>query len=80
MGEKLYVASEFQYRDIHLAVELNAGSAAAKYPLHVHVQNEQFRFDVTESDFMQMAAAICAAKKRLIENKHLQHEKNEDDV
>jgi hypothetical protein len=69
MGEKLYVASKLNYRGTTLDIELNAGSAASKYPLHVHIQNEHIRFDIIESDYIQIAVALCAAKKQLIENK-----------
>jgi hypothetical protein len=71
MGEKLYVISELEYKNIKFDIELNAGSAEKKYPLHIHIQNERFRFDITESDYLQMAIAICSAKEKLVKCKNI---------
>jgi hypothetical protein len=71
MGEKIRVISKINFKGVNLDIELNAGSAMAKYPLHIHIQNDHFRFDITEKDYLQMAIAICAGKKKLMNNKEI---------
>jgi hypothetical protein len=71
MGEKIRVISEINFKGASMDIELNAGSAMAKYPLHIHIQNDHFRFDITEEDYLRMAIAVCAGKKILMENKEI---------
>jgi hypothetical protein len=71
MGEKICVVSKLELGRMNFDIELNAGSAMAKYPLHIHIQNEHFRFDITESDYIQMAVAMNTAKRMLLANKNM---------
>lgn len=65
MGEKLYVVTKVDLPSFSFDVELNEGSAASKKPLHIHLQNDRFRLDLTDKEYLQMAVAIRSAAKKM---------------
>ena len=65
MGEKLCVLSKVELPSFDFDVELNAGSAASAKPYHIHLQNDRFRLDITDKEFIQMAVAVRAAAKKM---------------
>lgn len=74
MGEKIKVIDTVNLENMKFDVELNDGSAASKKPLHIHLQNDRFRLDLPDYSFMQMAIAVCTAKRKLVEKKGLKDE------
>ena len=77
MGEKLYVMSKVDLPSFQFDVELNDGSAASKKPLHVHLQNDRFRLDLTDAEYLQMAIAVRTAAKKLKGYKKLEDRDHE---
>ena len=77
MGEKLYVISKVDLPSFKFDVELNDGSAASKKPLHIHLQNDRFRLDLPDYEYLQMAMAVRVAAKKLKAVKQLEDPKHE---
>lgn len=71
MGEKLYVISKVNLKGMKFDVELNDGSAASKRPLHIHLQNDRFRLDMPDYEYLQMAIAVREAGKKIRKMKGL---------
>lgn len=69
MGEKIRVISQLKLRDMSMDIELNDGTAQKKKPQYIHLQNERFRLALSDSEYIQMAAAIRSANKKLREYK-----------
>ena len=72
MGEKIKDISNIDLDSFKFTIELNDGSAASKKPLHIHLQNERFRLDIPDSEFLQMAVAIRTAGKIIEATKNLE--------
>lgn len=75
MGEKLYVISKIDLPSLQLDIELNDGSAASKKPQHIHLQNNRFRLDLPDYEYLQMAMTVRCAWEKLkimkkLEDKH----------
>lgn len=70
MGEKIRVISSFGLDKGELEIELNEASII-NGPRYIHLQNEKFRFGVTESEYIQIAATICKAAKYFKYNKNI---------
>ena len=77
MGEKLYVISKVDIPSFKFDIELNDGSAASKKPLHIHLQNNRFRLDLPDYEYLQMAIAVRTAGKKLKKTKVLEDSKDE---
>lgn len=74
MGEKIRIINN--YNDF-LDVELNKSTYAGG-PRYIHIQNNKFRFCTTESEFLQISAAILKAGAMLKHNKRMDGESNGD--
>lgn len=72
MGEKLCVLQKVELKSLRFEIELNDGSAASKRPLHIHLQNERFRLDLPDYEYLQMALAIRIAYQKLKKQKRLE--------
>lgn len=72
MGEKLCVLQKVELKSLQFEIELNDGSAASKRPLHIHLQNERFRLDLPDYEYLQMALAIRIAYQKLKKQKRLE--------
>lgn len=77
MGELLYVISKVDISGFKFDIELNDGSAASKRPLHVHLQNDRFRLDMPDYEYLQMAIAVREAAKKIKKNKLIGDKKDE---
>ena len=65
MGEKLKVLSKGKLKNVEIEVELNKPDFEGG--LHtVHIQNEEFRIDMDEVEFLKLATGILKAKKGLL--------------
>ncbi len=65
MGEKIKILSSGKMKNTDIEIELNKPDKRGG--LHsVHFQNEEFRFDLDEVEFMKLATGILAAKRKLL--------------
>ena len=62
MGEKIKDLSEINIGGANLFIELNH-SVSPKHKYDIHIQNDKFRMEFPDSDFIQIASAILLAKK-----------------
>lgn len=72
MGEKLKVISKVEIPMFNFDIELNDGSAASKRPYHIHLQNQRFRLDLPDYEYIQMAMAVRVAGEKLKRTKKLE--------
>jgi hypothetical protein len=79
MGEKLYVISKVNLPGLGFDIELNDGSAASKRPLHIHLQNDRFRLDMPDHEYIQMAIAVREAGKKIRKMKGIEKTDHERD-
>lgn len=64
MGEKIRNLGKIKIGETLYEVELNKGTHAnSKYD--IHIQNKEFRLNLSEHDFCKMAAAIIYADEKL---------------
>ncbi|WP_456379211.1 hypothetical protein [Lutibacter sp.] len=65
MGEKLKILSKGKLKNVTIEVELNKPDKPKG--LHpIHIQNDEFRFDMDEIEFVKLATGILAAKRKLL--------------
>jgi len=64
MGEINKILGELSIKGNKFSVELNQ-SSFAEGAREVHIQNEEFRFSVPETEFLRMAACVLLAEKQL---------------
>ena len=65
MGEKLKILSTGKLKDADLELELNKPDKING--LHsIHIQNDEFRFDLDEVEFLKLATGILSAKRKLL--------------
>jgi len=62
MGEKIRDLSKINLGGANLLIELNH-SVNPKHKYDIHIQNEKFRIELSDSDFLQIASSILVAKK-----------------
>jgi hypothetical protein len=68
MGEKIKDIREITLGEKKLMLEKNVGThKGSKYD--IHIQDETFRLNLTETDFMRMASCILYAKENLLSYK-----------
>jgi len=68
MGEKLKVLSKGKLKNVDIEVELNKPDFEGG--LHtIHIQNEEFRMDMDELEFLKLSTGILDAKKKLLKLK-----------
>jgi len=64
LGELIKFLGELPIRGRKFRVELNQ-SSFAEGAREVHIQNEEFRLSVPETEFLRMAACVLLAAKHL---------------
>ena len=64
MGELIRKVSELKIGNETFAVELNEYTNDTGYK-DIHIQNDKFRLNVPQNEFMQMAACVLLAQKQL---------------
>jgi len=64
MGEIIECLGVMEIKGKKFKVELNQ-SSFAEGSREVHIQNEEFRFSVPETEFLRMAACVFLAAKQL---------------
>lgn len=68
MGEKIKTLAKGKLKNSDLEIELN--KADSKGGLRsVHIQNENYRFDMDEIEFYKIATGIISAKRKLLKLK-----------
>lgn len=68
MGEKIKDIKKISLGDCELIVELNEATSPGGNRW-IHVQNDNFRIQFSEGDFVMILAGILKAKERLRYNK-----------
>lgn len=68
MGEKIKEIKEIKLADHSLLIEMNKGThRGGKYD--IHIQNDEFRLNITEGDFCKMVLSILYARDNLVSYK-----------
>lgn len=62
MGEKIRDLSEINIGGANLLIELNH-SVSKKRKYDIHIQNDKFRMEFPDKDFLQLASAVLLAKQ-----------------
>ena len=65
MGEKIKDITVLKLKDMDVAIELNDGDASSRAYKTIHIQNERFRLQLKEAEYLQMASAIHVAAERI---------------
>jgi len=68
MGEKIITLAEGKFFNSEFEIELNAPSRTGQYQ-EIHIQSNNFRFEVNSKDFHTYAIAILVAERALKESK-----------
>ena len=68
MGEKIKNLSIAEFKGSGMEIELNKPSKIGG-PRQIHIQNESFRFDLDEPEFLKLATAILVARRKLLKLK-----------
>ena len=63
MGQKIKTLGKFKIGNSEYEVELNK-SVSKKSGHDIHIQNEKFRLEMTDLQFVQMASCLLLAKKQ----------------
>lgn len=64
MGEVIRtVATIPLMRGVQLDIELNHSASGGKYR-DIHIQNERFRLEIPENEFLSIAACVILAKRQ----------------
>ena len=71
MGEKLRDITILHLHDMDVNIELNDGNAATRAYKTIHIQNDRFRLQLKEKEYMQMAMAIRVAADKIRSSKDL---------
>lgn len=64
MGEKIKDLSEVSIGKTNFLIELNH-SINPSHKYDIHIQNEKFRMELSDKDFLQIASSILLAKQNL---------------
>lgn len=64
MGEKIRDLSKINIGGADLLIELNH-SVSRKRKYDIHIQNEKFRMELPDKEFLQIASSVLLAKKNL---------------
>jgi len=64
MGEKIRIMANCRFKDTNLDIELNKETTTNGLR-SIHIQNDFFRFDFNEKDFIKFATHIVAANRKL---------------
>ena len=64
MGEKIRDLGKIKIGNSEFVIELNHSASGSHYR-DIHIQNDKFRLEIPENEFLQMAACMQVAKKQL---------------
>lgn len=70
MGEKISVLSSGAILGKKFEIELNTAHVQGM-PRDVHIQSDQFRYQLNEHEFVRLALSILSARRRLVAMKEL---------
>ena len=73
MGEKIRDLGNVKIGSSEFVIELNHSASGSKYR-DIHIQNDKFRLEIPENEFLQMAACVMLAKKQLKIIKNIKEE------
>lgn len=73
MGEKIKDLGTVKLGNSEFVIELNHSTGGNKYR-DIHIQNDKFRLEMPENEFLQMAACVMLAKKQLKIIKNIEEE------
>ena len=65
MGEKLKILSRVRLKNSEIEIELNKASKIDG-PRSIHLQNDAFRLDMDEREFIKLAMTVLASKRKLL--------------
>ena len=71
MGEKIRNITKVSLHDMDVDIELNDGNASSRKSKYIHIQNDRFRLELTDREFIQLAVAVRVAAKKLKSYKKL---------
>ena len=63
MGEVIKKVGEFKIGGSSFEIELNNSACGGKYR-DIHIQNDKFRLEMPENEFLPMAACVLLAKRQ----------------
>ena len=63
MGDIIRTVNKISLGGSELDIELNHSAVGSKYR-DIHIQNDKFRLEVPEDEFLSMAACILLAKRQ----------------
>ena len=64
MGEKIRTLSRGKIHGVDFEVELNKAHAA-HMPRDIHIQSNEFRYNLDEREYLHLALTVLNAKKKL---------------
>jgi len=76
MGEKIKDLDSFKIGDAKFLIELNESASGSRYR-DIHIQNNKFRLEIPENEFLQMAACVLLAKEQLCKIKGINQKTGE---
>ncbi|QFJ54996.1 hypothetical protein [Pseudobutyrivibrio xylanivorans] len=77
MGEKIRDIGEFNISGERIQIELNDGYSKQHSKYDIHIQSNSVQYNLTNSDFIKLAATIINAREHLIALKKMGEEDNE---
>ena len=63
MGEIIKTVTKVSFGGSALDIELNHSASGSKYR-DIHIQNDKFRLEIPENEFLSMAACVLLAGKQ----------------
>ena len=64
MGEKLKNLSKGKIHSIEFEIELNHPTVSGRDQI-IHIQSDQFRFEMNKKDFLKYALSVMVAERNL---------------
>lgn len=77
MGDVIRKISEITIGKEKFDIELNHSARGSEYR-DIHIQNDKFRLEIPENEFLQMASCIILAKRQFEVIKGLEAEKKDE--
>lgn len=70
MGEKIANLGKISLRECNIDVEINHPLSAGM-PRQIHIQSNNFRFELNEDEFIRLVSAVLLAKEKLKRQKKI---------
>jgi hypothetical protein len=64
MGEKIKTITSLKIKSTEVEIELNKESIIGG-PRYIHIQSDDFRMSLTESEYIQLVLTVNKARKQL---------------